>query len=239
MVTRSPRTPAVEAEIVAPSAQLDVAVLARQDRVAADEDAIADAIPVVSPFAVDGGAVSSITNDCLPMWIYLWVAQRHVSGRRRRCGRRRPSSSEVERFHATSAEARRPRLRRDMTTSSYLQSGAEPGPADDQRRRIMARLDAPGAKRLVLRLVDRRALPERLAPPGVGSVGSELSQYSGTQFNAADPSRRPDARREADFRARTRDVEVRGSCVKKSTRCDRSAARRRAARRSLARRAAA
>ena len=134
---------AVEADVGAVG-QLDVAVLARQDRVAADEDAAADsdaaigvALRVEQAVVVDDDVAADV--DLVRMAQHDVLAEHDVAPAR-------AEQRRIQRLAEREARARPAAAWAIETTSSYLQQRAQPRPADDERRVLLSRLDVPGAK---------------------------------------------------------------------------------------------
>ena len=118
--------------MLAPSSSVDVAVLARQDRVAADEHAVADrdaairvALGVEQAVVVDDDVVADA--DLVRMAQHDVLAEDDVAA----AG---AEQQRIERLAQREAERARHALRRAATTSSCLTSARQPGPADDERR---------------------------------------------------------------------------------------------------------
>ena len=123
---------------------LDVAVLARQDRVAADEHAVADADAAVrlafrieQAVVVDDDVVADVDLVRVPQHDVL--AEDDVAAARCRAAADTATSAARARARPASAWA-------SVTISSYLNSAREAAAGRRPARRTSARLDLPGAK---------------------------------------------------------------------------------------------
>ena len=180
---------AVEADVRAVG-QLDVAVLAGQDRVAPDEHAVADPdAPVRLALRVEQAVV--VDDDVVADVNLVRVAQDDVLAEDdvAAAGARAAEGTAVLRSARPSAPAR---ACASITTNSYFSSAPRPGRPTTSVGVLRAAADLPGREELILRLVDRlqshpcATIPVQRAPDALAQA---------------------DLRRVPDFLPRPRDVE--------------------------------
>ena len=142
---------AVEADVRAVG-QLDVAVLARQDRVAPDEHAVADSNSAVGlALGVDQAVV--VDDDVAPDVDLVRMAQHDVLSEDD-VAPARTQQQRIQPLAQHEPERARSRLR-GRHDELVLQQRPEPRTADDQRS-VLRGGGAPGIEELLLRFRDRR-----------------------------------------------------------------------------------